>query len=174
MVSPLELKGISRWAVEDWRLVHQGWHHTVMHRLPWGRQPGLQCACCAADGCQLLGAAMQALWRSSSRLAAPLPWHKSARQRLPVTGTVCMAAAATAGRAALHLLLQTQHQASELLLLRLCLYPSRTLAGPGDCFVVEQLGLVDVGSHILTAAFVPGSAGVLALMHTQACLLTMA
>ena len=127
---------------------------------------GLQCASFAADGCQMLGAAMQALWRSSSRLAAPPAWHKSATQWLPVTGTVCMAAAATAGRAALHLLLQTQQQASELLLLRLCLYPKRTLTGPGDCFVVEQQGLVDIGSHILAAAFVPGSAGVLALMHT--------
>ena len=112
------------------------------------------------------GAAMQAFWRSSSRLAAASAWHKSARQWLPVTGTVCMAAAATAGRAALHLLLQTQQRASELLLLRLCLCPNRTLTGPGDCFVVEQLGLVNVGSHILAAAFVPGSAGVLALMHT--------
>ncbi len=121
----------------------------------------------------MLGAAMQAFWRSSSRLAAKPAWHKSARQWLPVTGTVCMAVAATAGRAALHLLLQTQQRASELLLLKLCLYPDRTLSGPGDCFVVEQLGLVDVGSQILAAAFVPGSAGVLASTHRHACLLTL-
>ena len=108
----------------------------------------------------MLGAGMQAFWRSSSRLTATPALHKSARQWLPVTGTVCLAAAATAGGAALHLLLQTQQQASKLLLLRLCLHPNRTLTGPGDCFVVEQLGLVDVGSHILAAAFVPGSAGV--------------